>query len=399
MTMAHVLPLSQHSPFTVSAGRELASRSSRSPASASSNDTVRRHHPRSVSPRSFSSTASKCSPHMSSDSAQGSACLLVGPTTSTSSLNPAKISPAVSHRERHFEAERELLASSAYTGNSPSRLLDPHGSVCLSLVDLTQSNRRQTASNKSSLESSPGAPPPEHDFDNDSSKSEYHDCAPGLPISDDADSRDVQRLLQQEAPFRRWVSKLRRKRHKSPLHVSLRTERWTLDDFDKAPLPLPPLSPRINRQVGGHHKSDSQNSSLRFITSIRSATATVASASIATISRRASKWRRGQQRSSVISASEPRPSVDSARSMIDEAAKQRSRKRREKLEELIRTEESYVADIKALSNVLQPVCFSVVSLTTGLSGLFHDTGPSGNKHEFRETRRAESHRRHSQSAR
>jgi hypothetical protein len=36
---------------------------------------------------------------------------------------------------------------------------------------------------------------------------------------------------------------------------------------------------------------------------------------------------------------------------MDISASLRSRKRREKLEELIRTEESYVADLKALSDV------------------------------------------------
>jgi hypothetical protein len=40
--------------------------------------------------------------------------------------------------------------------------------------------------------------------------------------------------------------------------------------------------------------------------------------------------------------------------MLDDAAKQRSRKRRAKLEELIRTEENYVADLKSLSNVSLP---------------------------------------------
>ncbi|KAI5367465.1 putative DH domain-containing protein [Septoria linicola] len=132
--------------------------------------------------------------------------------------------------------------------------------------------------------------------------------------------------------------------------VITRKERWTLDDFDPKPLALRSSSPQKTRRMLGHHKSDSQGSSLRFITTIRSATATVASTSIATISKRTTKWRHGQQRSSIISGSEPRPSVDSVRSVVDEAARLRSRKRREKLEELIRTEESYVADIKALSD-------------------------------------------------
>jgi len=72
--------------------------------------------------------------------------------------------------------------------------------------------------------------------------------------------------------------------------------------------------------------------------------------------------RRAQQHSSVLSGSEPRPSVDTQRSVIDEAARLRSRKRREKLEEFIRTEESYVADLKALSNVCALVTVLVDSM-------------------------------------
>ncbi|GIZ42666.1 hypothetical protein CKM354_000592500 [Cercospora kikuchii] len=255
-----------------------------------------------------------------------------------------------SDKRRYSETAPEDLVSSAHSGASRSRVFNINKPISLSLVNLSQESPGDAGTSQSSPKSSSHTTLPEHDSDNDSSNSQYHECAFSLPSKDNAEAQDMQSLQQQEAPFKRWVSKLRRKKHKVPPHVSLRTERWTLDDFDRAPLPLPPLSPRRNRQVGGHHKSDSQNSSLRFITSIRSATATVASASIATISRRASKWRRGHQRSSVVSASDPRPSVDSARSIVDEAAKQRSRKRREKLEELIRTEESYVADVKALSN-------------------------------------------------
>lgn len=152
---------------------------------------------------------------------------------------------------------------------------------------------------------------------------------------------------QQPPAFSRWVSKLRRKRHNHPQLLSPRKERWTLDDFDtRAASPGQQyLSP------GRHYHSDSQGSSVRFVTAVRSATATLASASMATLSRRTTRFRRGHQRSSIVSGSEIRLSIESRRSIIDEAAKQRARKRREKLEELIRTEESYVADVKALSNV------------------------------------------------
>jgi len=127
--------------------------------------------------------------------------------------------------------------------------------------------------------------------------------------------------------------------------VTPRSQRWTLDDFERK------VASPTKRRPARHEKSSSYASSTGFVTAVRSATATIASASVATISRRNSRLRRAQQHSSVLSGSDPRPSVDTQRSIIDEAARQRSRKRREKLEELIRTEESYVADLKALSNV------------------------------------------------
>ena len=145
--------------------------------------------------------------------------------------------------------------------------------------------------------------------------------------------------------IRRWISTLRRRKQQIPAVTTPRTQRWELDDFDSRP--VSPVKPHISN----HKHSHSFGSSLGFVTAVKSATATLASASIATVSRRNTKWRRGHQRSSLISGSDPRPSVDSQRSVLDEAAKQRSRKRRAKVEELIRTEESYVADIKSLSNV------------------------------------------------
>lgn len=166
-------------------------------------------------------------------------------------------------------------------------------------------------------------------------------------------------------PFQRWISTLRRrKKQKTVPPVTSRSERWCLDDFDNAPLQL----------RSSHTRSDSYTSSMGIIAGVKSATVTLASASIAPLSRRASKWRRTHNRSSIMSGSDPRPSVDTQRSVLDEAGKLRSRKRREKLEELIRTEESYVADLKALSNVRMipgPYAFSADN-----SGLLHVARPS-----------------------
>lgn len=170
-------------------------------------------------------------------------------------------------------------------------------------------------------------------------------------------------------PFRRWVSTLRRrKKHQSTPSVTARSERWMLDDFDNTPLESRPL----------HAKTGSISSSIKFVAGVKSATVTLASNSIAPLSRRASKWRRTHNRSSVFSGSDPRPSIDTQRSVLDEASKLRSRKRREKLEELIRTEESYVADLRALSNVrlLFARFFQYIADNTGL---LHTAWPSSSE--------------------
>lgn len=151
--------------------------------------------------------------------------------------------------------------------------------------------------------------------------------------------------------FHRWVSTLRKKKARKPMPLTPRTQRWTMDDFDtKRPSPVKQQRPTH------HHKQASYGSSIAFVTAVRSTTATIASASVATVSRRNSKWRRNQE-SSLMSGSDPRPSMETQRSIMDEAARARSRKRRDKVEELIRTEEGYVADLKALSNVPDLVLF------------------------------------------
>lgn len=99
-----------------------------------------------------------------------------------------------------------------------------------------------------------------------------------------------------------------------------------------------PLTKRCFKHNRQSNSASESSGSLGFITGIKSATISLASASIA---------RRKQNRSSTASA-DPRPSIDE---IIDDAGRLRSRKRREKLEELIKTEESYVADLRALANV------------------------------------------------
>lgn len=152
--------------------------------------------------------------------------------------------------------------------------------------------------------------------------------------------------IDQPMPFRRWLSTLRRRKQKPPQVATPCRSRQPLDDFDAVETTAACFPARKS-----HEKSPSWTSSSGIIATMRSATVTVASASIAPLSRHTS-WRRFRQiQSSIVSGSDARPSIDSQRQVLDQAARQRSRKRRDKIEELIRSEESYVADIKALCNV------------------------------------------------
>lgn len=155
-----------------------------------------------------------------------------------------------------------------------------------------------------------------------------------------------------QRPFSRWMSTLRRKKaaHKRRIRAKIDGPA----EAQSSPLGSSP----VQRHTSRHRKSESFASSMRFVTAVKSATVTLAGTSIAPLSRNGTR-RSGRPRlwrgSSGFFESEPRRSAESAApsliSIVDEAARQRSIKRREKLEELIQTEESYVADLRALSNV------------------------------------------------
>jgi hypothetical protein len=162
--------------------------------------------------------------------------------------------------------------------------------------------------------------------------------------------------------FRRWVSTLRRRKAHQPEALAPRKDRWTLDDFDVVP------EKKMNPERSHHRASHSHSSSLAFVTAVKSATVTLASVSIAAISRRGrgahlgfDRGFKSPDRSFMSPDRDLRTSIDGAFSATDVLARQRGRKRREKIEELIRTEESYVADLKALSDV--STCSHLLSFT------------------------------------
>ena len=153
-------------------------------------------------------------------------------------------------------------------------------------------------------------------------------------------------------PFRRWMRSLRyRSPGKSPARrnsLTVRQERWSLDDFDEKPAANPTSSP--NRKRSGHKKTSSWSSS-GLVTAVKSATVGLA-APQSPKGKRLSLLR-NSQRSSGTSQATIRGSTDSQGSprIMDDAAWERARQRRRAIEELVDSEESYVADLKVLDNV------------------------------------------------
>jgi hypothetical protein len=163
-------------------------------------------------------------------------------------------------------------------------------------------------------------------------------------------------------PFRRWMSTLRRR------HIHRRNDPMTelpsvaVEMIEDDALLFPPIVP-ITETV--RRLSGSMSSSMGCVTAIHSASITVASASIAPRSDTpgvADKGRLGKRSSHYSEARKSTESHGGALStIIDEGAWLRSAQRRKVVEELISTEESYIADLKVLVNASP--CFIVREAT------------------------------------
>jgi hypothetical protein len=157
-------------------------------------------------------------------------------------------------------------------------------------------------------------------------------------------------------PFRRWLSTLRRR------HMQRRVDHvpgaprvsFDLDHRDRdAFLRLPNPTDSLRRN------SESISSSMGYVTTVKSASMTVASTSIAPRSENGfhEKGRIGNRSSQYSDArrSLERGSLDShcgpLGPVIDESAWLRSLQRRKIVEELIASEEGYISDLKVLINV------------------------------------------------
>lgn len=176
-------------------------------------------------------------------------------------------------------------------------------------------------------------------------------------------------------PFRRWMSNIRRKSSKIKVFAP-RDDSWSAGDCDeREPIsPVPQYEEVRVERVHGHQKTSSWSSS-GFVTAVKSATVSLGPLSLAHQSRRTrrSTFLRSSKRSSGRSH---RASVDSSQGsgqVVDEAAWARAIQRRRTLEELVSSEESYIADLKVLVNVscLAHKYSQALNHIADISGLFH----------------------------
>jgi hypothetical protein len=173
--------------------------------------------------------------------------------------------------------------------------------------------------------------------------------------------------------FRRWMSTLRRRHmHRRKTSAPILPP-WLIDVMDVDASVSSTLSYGLESL---RRKSESMSSSLDYVTKMKSASITIASASIAPRSDAAGlhSMTRYGKRSSTFS--EHRRSTESNAGalgpIVDEGAWLRSVQRRKIIEEIISSEESYIGDLKVLINVCFHTAFRHFYRLTS-AGLLHDT--------------------------
>jgi len=177
---------------------------------------------------------------------------------------------------------------------------------------------------------------------------------------DDADDFPNRSLpLDSELPFNKWIKKLEKRGTGRRKTVSC--------DMDASALEKELLESPAPNQNSAHKKSSS-GSSFGFVTAVKSASISLASFSVAPRSRRTgiSSRHHRTDRSSKTSQG-GRLSEDSSflarGAVVDQAVANRLLQRRRVLEEMISTEENYIADVKFLTNV----CSRVIRFPTLLT--------------------------------
>ncbi|KAG9247514.1 RhoGEF domain-containing protein [Calycina marina] len=180
-----------------------------------------------------------------------------------------------------------------------------------------------------------------------------------IPLSDSESEIDIATSQRPDnhakQPFNRWLRNLQKRRM---------TVNGPLDSVEKSFLET------SERPQRSHHQKTSSESSSGFVTAVKSATISLASFSIAPHSRQTGVSSRNKADRSSRASNAGRQSEDSsffARGVVaDQGVTNRLIQRRQVIEELIATEENYVADIKFLKQVYVNLMGSMPSCTPKL---------------------------------
>ena len=185
---------------------------------------------------------------------------------------------------------------------------------------------------------------------------------PGLPSSPSQELTSprpfnvaVEHPAKTENPVKRLISTLRTQGPKRRHSLTARKERWVLDDFDETKSTKNDLMQ--SRRLNGHQKASSWASS-GIRNAIKSATVRLHAATSRPHSpiftrARLLKSNRGSRVSNATGQVSMDGDLVSAK-LIEHAAKERAAQRRRIVEELVSSEESYVADLKVLLHVGGP---------------------------------------------
>jgi hypothetical protein len=201
---------------------------------------------------------------------------------------------------------------------------------------------------------------------------EFLECPSSRPetsiLGDKGNESKTPGTSDKSHPFRRWMQTIHRKSNHPHWDEDPHNIRWLLAEFDE---PDTRDTVLLQSPVNRRHKKSSSWASSAFVTAVRSASISLATLSVAPQSSkmRGSTHVRSSNRSSRLSHSLNRWSIDETSNsthMVDEASRQRATKRRQILEELVESEESYVADLKVLVNVRPHRSFARLPLLTKL---------------------------------
>ena len=152
-------------------------------------------------------------------------------------------------------------------------------------------------------------------------------------------------------PFQKWIQSLQKKSMKRNDILQPRFNRWSAEDSDDV---LGNGGEMSGKSSSRRHRKSSSWSSSGFVTAVKSTTASLAGFSAGAISRGASRRTRrstlvGGTRSGKVNRESTDTSFDTQ--IMDEASNERAVQRRRTIGELVSSEESYIADLKALANV------------------------------------------------